>query len=146
MEAKEFIINAINDLVAQFENVHVRYEYDNLAIVHTVEVLPVATYKEDKAYIQWESDVMNSFIKEYPYENLCFVSEGALSGIEHIDYEAEGIRYSEPTRVKSDPININPYGLNVSRQVNDFMLSQPYEKNTTVDATQYNGEDYSLAA
>jgi hypothetical protein len=44
VSAKDFIINRIKDLVLKIRNIKVRYEYDSMASVHTVEVLPCDTY------------------------------------------------------------------------------------------------------
>lgn len=93
MKARDFIINKINDLVIVFPNIRVRYENHHLSNSHFVEVVPNEVYRLNKEYQLWEEEVVFKFIENYPDQNLCFITDDALVGIETIDYEAKGELY-----------------------------------------------------
>ena len=93
MNATDFIITRLQSLTKEFKKAKVRYEYDIVAEVHTVEVLPQAVY-DSQEFIEWESRVFDEFVSAYPQEILGFISEDAIVGINHADYTAEGIEYA----------------------------------------------------
>ena len=90
MEARKYIIKEINHLVKLFPKSRVRCEYDFKASVHVIEVLPLELYHSNKDYLAWEDDVFSRFSKKYPTENICFISEDSLVGINQTDYAIEG--------------------------------------------------------
>ena len=96
MNATDFIITRLQSLTKEFKKAKVRYEYDIVAEVHTVEVLPQTVY-DSPEFLEWESRVFDEFVSAYPQEIIGFISEDALVGINHADYTAEGIEYAPYT-------------------------------------------------
>lgn len=90
MNSTNFVIQKIENLVAKIPNLQVRYEYDDFDNSHYVEVLPLASYKEDESYITLEQEFRNEFIKLFPRECLTFLSEGSLYEIENPIYIKNG--------------------------------------------------------
>lgn len=100
MEAKLYIIEALKNFVTLFKKTRIRYEHDEIASVHTIEVLPKQFYHLDKDYIEWEKDFYHSFVQKYPLESICFVSDDAIVGVERTDYMSIGLEYDYFSMVK----------------------------------------------
>ncbi|MDR1022731.1 MAG: hypothetical protein LBL94_05610 [Prevotellaceae bacterium] len=98
MDAKQYILKELSSLVAKFSNIRVRYEYDERAEVHCVEVVPKEVYYSNDAYISWEIDVTSRFIKHFPTENIGFISDDDLMGIENAAYVSAGKNYAPAHR------------------------------------------------
>lgn len=82
MKSTQYILAELNSFVTHFTKTRVRYEHDSLAKVHVIEVVPNHVYHLDQEYIQWESNFFNRFILEFPHENICFISDDAIVGIQ----------------------------------------------------------------
>lgn len=82
MKATEFILSNLEKFVMDFPKTRVRYEYDILAKIHFVEVVPNEVYHLDDNYIRWESNLFDEFIDLFPEENICFISDDSTVGIE----------------------------------------------------------------
>jgi hypothetical protein len=107
MKSQEYIINELEFFIKKFSKVRVRYEYDEAALVHTVEVLPNEVYHLNKDYISWERTMFDKFIALYPTENICFISDDALVGIENAIYIKEGLDYA-PFSTKESSVPFDP--------------------------------------
>lgn len=103
MEAQEYIKKQLTHFVKLFKKTKVRYEYDTLSRVHTIEVRPNKFYNLDPKYLQWEEEFYENFTKKFPTESICFVSDEDLVGIENVDFMAEGYYYR---RQNSDNLNV----------------------------------------
>ena len=82
-----------------FGNIKVRYEFKKEPIVHLIEVYPKEVYQSNEDYISWESKLYDKFTEQYPLENICFISEDALShktvwNIKHYIYLCLIIRHT----------------------------------------------------
>lgn len=93
MTEKDFIIGSINNLVKIFPNTRVRYENHTLSNTHFIEVIPNKVYRLNKEFQKWEENVVFEFIAKFPDQNICFISDDAIVGIENIEYEAKGDFY-----------------------------------------------------
>lgn len=104
MKAKEFILEALKKLTGQITSIKVRYELDANALVHVVEVLPEEVYSSNKEYLEWETQFYHDFVKQFPMENICFISEDALVGITKAEFEQQGADYCRvmPTMYRSE--------------------------------------------
>ncbi|MDR3187848.1 MAG: hypothetical protein LBT94_01510 [Prevotellaceae bacterium] len=100
MKPQEYIINELKTLLAKFPNVRVRYEYNQQAVVHTIEVVPRDVYRSEEEYILWESEMFDKFVERYPTENICFISDDALVGIEQVDFTLYGKNFA-PNNAKA---------------------------------------------
>ena len=87
MDAKEYIIEKLNLLCGEIPNVCIRYEHDSESHSHIIEITPRDIYENDKNYISWESDMYDEFIAKYPFENICFISDDALVGLNQVTFE-----------------------------------------------------------
>ena len=97
MEAKNFIHKELNAFIERFKKTRIRYEYDKNALVPVVEVLPNEVYHLDNDYIQWENDFYDQFVAKFPNEDICFISDDALVGIEKPELVIEGLEYAPIT-------------------------------------------------
>lgn len=97
MEAKEFIATELGLFIKQFTKTRVRYEYDQSASVHFVEVVPNEIYHFDDEYIKWEDDVYERFVSMFPNQNICFVSDDDLTGVDYPELILEGIDFAPYT-------------------------------------------------
>jgi len=72
MDAKAFLINALNDIVVQFPLTTVKYQHDDVFSNHIIEIQPDSLFS-DQEYINREIWLTETFYSKYPHENLCFV-------------------------------------------------------------------------
>lgn len=94
MTAAHFVIAELERFIVQFPSTRVRYENHECSDTHFVEVLPNETYRSDATYIQWERDFFVAFVSRYPAQNICFISDDALVGLDHVDWEGTGTAFS----------------------------------------------------
>ena len=92
MKATDFIINKLNAFVKVFKNAKIRYDFDEKAQVHTIEVVPQYVYDSNE-FENWENSIFDEFVDKYPTQNICFVSEDALVGIENELFSISGEYY-----------------------------------------------------
>lgn len=86
MDSSGFVKNHLYKLIKEFPKTKVRYENHTLSRTHFIEVVPNSIYYLDDKYIKWESDVIDEFISQFPNENICFISDDALVGIENAEF------------------------------------------------------------
>lgn len=106
MVAFDYLKEQLTEFVKTFKNVKVNYEYDQLANLHTIEVLPQVVFNSDEFAI-WECDFFEHAYDAIPYEDISFISEDAYVGIEHIDWSIQGSDYSQGGLMLDDHITIN---------------------------------------
>ncbi len=94
MTPKDFIINELDNFINKFKQVRVRYEFNELSNAHFIEIIPSKVYNLNEEYISWELEMFDKFVKLYPYEGICFISDDALVGIESAMYIKEGLDYA----------------------------------------------------
>jgi hypothetical protein len=94
MEAIEFIKEKLTAFIKIFTKTKVSYEYFEQSDTHFIEVLPNNIYYLDDNYIKWEADFFDLFISKYPDQNICFISDDALVGLDNIHFELTGRDYS----------------------------------------------------
>jgi hypothetical protein len=92
MNAKEFIAKELENFIEQFPQVRVRYELRKLSGAHFVEIVPREVH--DEKYISWEAEMLDKFVELYPEEVICFMSDGALVGIENAEFTLQGVSYA----------------------------------------------------
>ncbi|MDR1342914.1 MAG: hypothetical protein LBK18_06635 [Prevotellaceae bacterium] len=100
MKPQEYIISKLKNFTKKFPNARVRYEYDERAEVHVVEVLPSEVYYSDDGYVSWERALFAKFAALYPDEFVGFITDGDSPGIEKAAYTSEGRDYT-PARRKA---------------------------------------------
>lgn len=151
MKAKEFIINHLNSFTEEFNNAKVQYGYDELAQAHIIEVFPQSVF-DSKDFLDWECDMFDKFVLEYPGEVIGFISEDALVGIEKVDFESQGILYNVFTTNPSTVFNTPVVNIEVSNSkryeaafsVSDLPMKDNFEE-TFVSIDEF-PNNYQLAA
>ncbi|MDR2813840.1 MAG: hypothetical protein LBB79_04190 [Prevotellaceae bacterium] len=91
--SRQYIQKALRSFIKVFSNARVRYEYDERALVHFVEVVPNDLFRSNENYVAWESAMCDNFIKRYPTENICFLSDDATVPVENPELVLEGKSY-----------------------------------------------------
>ena len=124
MIAFDYLKEQLTEFVKTFKNVKVNYEYDQLANLHTIEVLPQVVFDSDE-FITWECDFFERAYDAIPYEEISFISEDAYVGIDHIDWSIQGSDYEEDDLMLDDHITIN-----VSAEEIDTYKGQTVDFNT----------------
>lgn len=94
MAVLDYLRKQLTDFVSSFKNAKVNYEYDELAEIHTIEILPKSVFDSDE-FAKWESDFFVKAYSEIPGEDVGFISEDAYVGIEHVDWTIQGDEYEE---------------------------------------------------
>lgn len=131
MKATEFILSNLEKFVMNFPKTRVRYEYDILAKIHFVEVLPNEVYHLDDNYIRWESNLFDEFIDLFPEENICFISDDSTVGIELANSVFYGKEYTSIS-TKQDSIKINPVHVNLLDSILDKVSQISFSTNTSL--------------
>jgi len=93
MKSIEFLKSELSAFIQQFPKTRVRLEIDTDSKSHYVEIVPNEVYNLDSNYIAWESEIFDSFIEKFPDENIYFISDDALVGLDRIDFELIGNAY-----------------------------------------------------
>lgn len=106
MKSTKYIIAELTSFVTNFPKTRVRYEYDSLAKVHVIEVVPNEVYHLDKKYIQWENNLYDQFIIDFPNENICFISDDAIVGIETPSTTLYGLEFT-PVSTNKEALEVN---------------------------------------
>ena len=93
MESSEFIVKELELVVLDFPKTRVRYEDDKMAQTHFIEIVPNEIYKSDENYIKWERDLSQRFVEKFPCENICFISDDAIVGLDEVHHEFYGSEF-----------------------------------------------------
>ncbi|MDR2813246.1 MAG: hypothetical protein LBB79_01105 [Prevotellaceae bacterium] len=98
--AKGYIELKLRELIRHFPQVRVRYEFHEMTNTHFVEVLPYEVYSTNDGYIDWENKMKFEFIKSFPYEGICFISDDTTVGIENAELTLYGAEAGYPQAAK----------------------------------------------
>ena len=91
MKTCDYILKEMKSFVKNFPQTRVRYEHDIVAHTHFIEIVP--NYLDDDDYLQWEGVFFDKFIYQYPDENICFISDNAIVGLDNVDFELYGAEF-----------------------------------------------------
>jgi hypothetical protein len=94
-KSKEYIKKELKKFVKQFPQVKIRYEFHEMANTHFVEVLPYEVYSAHPGYILWENGMRAEFIKRYPAEGICFISDDTTVKVENAELTLCGADYAQ---------------------------------------------------
>jgi hypothetical protein len=150
MKSSEFIEIELDSFVKNNPMACVKYGYDNTTKMHIVEVTPTSVY-DNENYIDWETEVFSRFIKIYPNEDINFISDDAIVGIEKVKLTLYGEEYV------TIPISINQNGKELEKYNVELRTSKQQqvvfsglattEINNEVDKSElYLSDKYKLAA
>lgn len=116
MLAFEYIKSELKDFINGFPKTRVRYEIDINSNTHSIEVVPNEIYHLDKDYINWENLFFDKFINKFPDQNICFISDDAIVGLDKVDFEISGKEYLSiiPNNVTDSDLQLKPNSINSS--------------------------------
>ena len=92
-KATSYIKEELKRFILLFPQTRIRYEYDLDADVHSVEIIPNQVYHSNNNYIDWENKFTDVFIDLFPNQNICFISDDAIVGIDTIQFELVGTQF-----------------------------------------------------
>lgn len=92
MKVLDYLKKEMTDFVSAFKNAKVTYEYDELAKIHTIEILPQSLF-ESVEFAKWECEFFKEAFNFIPGEDVGFISEDAYVGIQHVDWTLHGSEY-----------------------------------------------------
>lgn len=95
MNASEFIKTELLEFVRNFPRTRVRAEFNEDSKTYFVEVVPNEVYHFNDLYIDWEKSFLERFIIEFPFENLFFITDDALVGLDVVDFELIGSEFQD---------------------------------------------------
>ncbi len=142
----------MSDFIVQFPQTRVRYEYDSLSDVHFIEVVPSSVYHLDDVYIGWETKMYDKFVALYPDQNICFISDDALVGLENVQVELIGAIFESIRSIRTNEIIVKESEISVAKfNRSCIYINFTSNTNTSLDAYSLNftlaaEPDYSLAA
>jgi len=90
MISKDWIILKIKELVIAIPELKVRYENHTASNTHFIEVVPSSAFNNNDEFERLEEEITFEFIDKYPNQNICFLSENSIVGIETSDYSEKG--------------------------------------------------------
>lgn len=147
MTSKDFIINRINELVNIFPNVKVRYEDHHLSNTHFVEVVPNEIYRLNEKFQVWEEEVVFQFIEKFPDQNLCFITDNAIVGIETVNYEAKGVLYDLLYSINDECYQkvefTNIHSAISGQSISTLIIEQPTIVSSRVTGVSFNTSSHS---
>lgn len=118
MDPFQYITSELEKFISEFPKTRVRYEHDNSSETHFIEVVPNEIYHLDAQYIQWESEMFDRFIELFPEQNICFISDDALVGLDKIDFELCGNEFSSIYTTNIPEVIIESNQIQVNSKVN----------------------------
>ena len=143
MAVLEYLKKQLTDLVNTFKNAKVNYEYNEIARIHTVEVLPQSVFDSDE-FAKWECRFFEEAFRAIPGEDVGFISENAYVGIEHVDWSLQGVDYFVVDNMLDEHISQNQSKepVDVSSQtLSEYVWMQPTGY-TTFRELPYNAGDF----
>lgn len=134
MNPYEYIISELTNFILEFPRTRVRYEHDNSSETHFIEVVPNDVYHLDTDYIKWESEMFDRFIELFPEQNICFISDDALVGLDKIDFELKGTEFVSLYSTCNKEQNIDNTVIKTNTIINDTLASVFTTKNNVNQA------------
>lgn len=92
--ATAYLIKSLRQLIVDFPKIRIRYEFDELANIHCVEVVPNEIYTHSEEYVNWENEFTDKFTEKFPSQCVCFFSQDNPVGIQEIHLELQGSEFN----------------------------------------------------
>lgn len=154
MKAADFVKSKIDSLVSTIPFIKCSYEFDQDAIVHLIKVEPLNVYKSNEKYLELESEIIFDFIEQYPYENICFVSNSSLVSVNNPSYVKCGNSFVGMNFVQVSNMDIIQIGSN--QKISSFKqgIESPFsfwdesktKNNINVQAEYLGNTSHAMAA
>lgn len=68
----------IDSAAGKYPGSSFKYEFIENSETHIIEVLPSELALKDKAFAEDQFNFVNTFLEKFPYESICFVTDGDL--------------------------------------------------------------------
>lgn len=94
MTSTEYIIAELEKFVKSFHQTRARYEISNDGVTHIIEIVPNEVYHMDDLYLEWEDKFFNDFVSQFPYENICFITDDSALSIVKPIFTVEGLSFA----------------------------------------------------
>lgn len=101
MGTNDFLKEQLSKFVKSHKNVKMNYEYDELASLHMIEVLPQSVFDGDE-FVMWECDFFKKAFEIIPGEDISFISEDAYVGLEHINWSVQGDDFGLDEKIQTN--------------------------------------------
>ena len=89
MTSTEYIVGQLSIIHDKCPELSIQYGYNELYNIHYVRVLPKSSYNSDSTYRALESEFLNGFINQFPFEGLSIVSVGDTFEVDEILWKCE---------------------------------------------------------
>lgn len=142
MNSKNLIIQKLEQLVAQFAAIRVRYQFDG---DHIVEISPASMLKDNKAFRLAIHDIFLDFEDQY-MEELMFVTEDDLVCVENVTYQKAGSQYGHSVSLKVSGSRVEVSFHELLKAKSRYENIGSTEKISQGKAGISSGEPYALAA
>jgi hypothetical protein len=83
----EYIKGKIDELMAMFPEIQIRYENHFISNTNLIEIDPIEFYENSEEFQKWEDETVFEFIDRFPDQTITFISKNAIVGIDKVDYE-----------------------------------------------------------
>jgi hypothetical protein len=93
MIPSEFIKSELKKFILEFPKTRVRYENHIDSNTHSIEVVPNEIYHLNEDYIKWENTFFDVFTELFRDQNICFISDDAIVGLDEIHFMLFGKEY-----------------------------------------------------
>jgi hypothetical protein len=152
MNPEKFIIDELEKFIRDFSKVRIRYEHDEMSRSHFVEIVPNSIFRSDSCLRKWKHGFWDKFVAFYPTENICFISDDALVGIENVIYAKEGLDYA-PISTAKESITFDPLSVLLQQAIVKGEMNITFaetETDNSIETTrvpdEYSSQTYLLAA
>lgn len=99
MSSIKYIKESLKKLVKEIKDIKLIYEFDNLSCIHTIKVLPKTFYDLNDDFAEFQSDMIEYFIENFPNESILFISEDDnITDIIKPDFVLTGEFYIDPNK------------------------------------------------
>lgn len=82
MTSTQAVRESLRELAIEFPSIRLRYQFDELAETHMVEVSPGYIYDASDHFKGAQARIIDEFVQEFPNEGLCFIGPNDVVGIE----------------------------------------------------------------
>ena len=96
MKSVDFIKEKLDGLVNTLPYIKCSYKYNEFDDTHIIKIEPYVIFEKDDKYIELERQIVDDFIKRYPYEGIVFISENDIIDMSQTIFEVAGTLYIPP--------------------------------------------------
>jgi hypothetical protein len=137
MMSRQFLLEKLQLLVVDFPMIKCSYRFDKLSNTHLIEVVPDSIFNVSSEYSLAEEDVTFEFIRNFPDEGICFITDTSFTKIGEPEAVFEGANYGKWCIIEEDSF------IAVSCESSWVMMNTEEWSTQSTDAGDY---QYAMAA